>query len=183
MAKEPKIEPVDNTYDKRNTYQHLICQYRKAMAKGFYGEAELIVYAFLEDRLRSFLYHIDAIDRRNSRGINENMEVIFGECKNIDSINTKLDIIEKTLKLVNKNDIKSEYSKELARLYHIGLNVSDFRSTIKKIRKWTGYRNEIVHAMFNKNIDALRAGYKEHVEEGFSYARYIDQQVENISKA
>ena len=33
MAKEPKIEPVESTYDKRSTYQHLICQYRKAMAR------------------------------------------------------------------------------------------------------------------------------------------------------
>ena len=55
------------------------------MANGYYGEAELIVYAFLEDRLRSFLYYSKALDSRNSRTINDDMQSI---CGRVDSINT-----------------------------------------------------------------------------------------------
>ena len=45
--------------------------YNDAMNNGFYGEAELIVYAFLEDRLRAFLYYCDTINTKNSNNINE----------------------------------------------------------------------------------------------------------------
>lgn len=41
-------------------------KYNKAMSNGFYFEALLIVYAVLEERYRSFLYHSAVIASRES---------------------------------------------------------------------------------------------------------------------
>ena len=49
---KPKIERVKNGKNKGKTYSELISKYNDAIKNGFYGEAELIVYAYLEDRLR-----------------------------------------------------------------------------------------------------------------------------------
>lgn len=53
--KEPLIKRVDDNTSKGKTYSALLRKYKEAMENGFYGEAELVVYAFLEDRLRPFL--------------------------------------------------------------------------------------------------------------------------------
>jgi hypothetical protein len=37
--------------------------------------------------------------------------------------------------------------------------------------------------MFNKDLEALRAGYKEHVEEGYLLGRYVDSQVQALKRA
>ena len=52
------IDPVNDNKDKENTYRTNLRRYNKAMKEGFYFEAMLIDYAMMEDRLRSFLYHI-----------------------------------------------------------------------------------------------------------------------------
>ena len=54
---------------------------------------------------------------------------------------------------------------------------------MNKIEKWSSYRNEIVHAMFNKDLEALRAGYKEHVEEGYHLGGYVDSQIQAQKRA
>ena len=92
------IKPVENNKSKGKTYTALIHNYNSAMANGYYGEAELIVYAFLEDRLRSFLYYSNALDSRNSRTINDDMQSICGRVDSINNITTKMDIIRKAFK-------------------------------------------------------------------------------------
>ena len=49
--------------------------------------------------------------------------------------------------------------------------------TVKEIENWRQYRNQIVHAMFSKDIEVLRSNYKEHVEQGYQFGRYVDRQV------
>ena len=53
-----RITPVTDNKDKKLTYSHNLKRYNKAMRDGFYFEAILISYAMMEDRLRSFLYHM-----------------------------------------------------------------------------------------------------------------------------
>lgn len=61
-----QISPVSDNQDKRNTYQLNIRRYNKAMKEGFYYEALLIDYAMMEDRLRSFLYHMGLLNTGSS---------------------------------------------------------------------------------------------------------------------
>ena len=82
----PLIKRVENNKNKGKTYSELIRKYNDAISNEFYGEAELIVYAFLEDRLRSFIYYSDLIDSFNSNRINENAEGIYGKDLDIKDI-------------------------------------------------------------------------------------------------
>lgn len=58
------IEPVKNNYEKQQTYAENKAKYNRAMKYGFYYETLLIDYAMMEDRLRSFIYHIGGLKTR-----------------------------------------------------------------------------------------------------------------------
>lgn len=181
---KPKIKPVTDNYNKGKNYSQLIEKYSEAIKAGFYGEAELIVYAFLEDRLRSFIYYSNGLDHWNSKSINEDMQKVYGGELQIYDMGCKLTVIEEALKIAgSKGKMENEYFAFLKTVYNSVLDISEFKNAISDIRKWCGYRNEIIHAMFNKDLDDLRKGFKEHVEDGFRLARFIDAQVAKLKKA
>lgn len=180
---KPRIKPVSSNASKNKTYASLIKKYNDAMSSEYYGEAELIVYEFLEDRLRSFIYYSDLIDTWNGKKINENAIALYGGEASINNISTKVEVIIAALNICTKNDSEqSDFEKSLIMAYNYSINHREFVVALKKIIKWCNYRNEIVHAMFNKDIIALREGYAEHVKEGFELARYVDKQVQELKK-
>lgn len=182
--KQPLIKRVTNNKNKGKTYSSLIHKYNEALEKGYYGEAELIVYAFIEDRLRSFIYYSDLIDNINSNWINENAESVNGGELNIKNISSKIHLIRKALKTyTSKVDELSPFEQSLKKRYTTVLKVRELNTTFNQIEKWCKYRNEIVHALFNKDLDDLRQGYEQHVIQGMALARQIDAQVQNLKKA
>ena len=60
------IKPIENNTDKALTYRQMKGRYNKAMKEGFYFEAIAIGYAMIEDRLRSFIYHMGGLNTRSS---------------------------------------------------------------------------------------------------------------------
>ena len=64
-----QIASVGDNQEKRLTYRRWCGRYQKAMREGFYFEALLIDYALIEDALRSYLYHIGVIARRDDRKV------------------------------------------------------------------------------------------------------------------
>ena len=70
MPDEKMIKPVKNNVEKQAAYRVQLGRYRKALNNEFYFEALLIVYAMLEDRMRSFLYYIGAVRQFNSEKLN-----------------------------------------------------------------------------------------------------------------
>lgn len=183
--KRRNIKPVESNKQKRNTYAFIMEQYKKAVENGFYGEAELIVYAYLEDRLRSFLYYSDALNTRNSNNINENMISIYGSEKSIKDISAKIEVIKKAINITRlKRDFSdNEYAAHLIKVYQVSLDTKELRVLLNKIDKWRDYRNEVVHALLNKDIDDLHLTFKSHVEEGFLLARRIDNAVNQLKRA
>ena len=181
---KPKIKRVDNGKNKSKTYAELISKYNNAIENGFYGEAELIVYAYLEDRLRAFIYYSDLISSFNCNAINENAVELYGEPLDIKNITGKIKLIRKALNVhqLDTQDM-SPLEKDLNKCYSTVLKVGEMKKYLDKIDKWCGYRNEIVHALFNKDLNDLRQHYKEHVEKGFDLARYIDNQVVALKRA
>lgn len=178
---ERKIKSVETNKNKGKTYSALINKYNDAIASGFYGEAELIVYAFLEDRLRSFIYYSNLIDTWNSNILNEKGVSMIGTDANINNISVKIRLIKAAIKNSSKSVYEqTDFEKTLKKTYNYAINRVEFKATLNKIEKWCDYRNEVVHAMFNKDIKALREGYCEHVMEGFDLARYIDTQVRRL---
>ena len=65
-----QIASVYNNQDKQTTYREQLGKYKVALEHEFYFEAMLIVYAMMEDRMRSFLYHIGAFRQPDARQLN-----------------------------------------------------------------------------------------------------------------
>ena len=63
------------------------------------------------------------------------------------------------------------------------IKIAEMKTALNQIEKWCKYRNEIVHAMFNKDLGDLRWGYEQHVKDGMKLARYIDSQVQSLKNA
>ena len=66
MAQQ-NVKTILNNKDKQNTYKHLMGKYRKAVNSECYFEALLIVYAMLEDRFRSMIYHSGGLTNRSAK--------------------------------------------------------------------------------------------------------------------
>lgn len=182
--KEIKIKPVENNKSKGKTYTALMKNYKEAMENGYYGEAELVVYAFLEDRLRAFLYYSEVLDRRNSKFTNDDFALLYGDNLDISNISSKIKAVRTLLKACSSDMYKDNpFVVSLKRNYSYAINSAELKNRLKKIDIWCDYRNEIVHAMFNKDLDALRNGFKEHVEKGYELGRYIDKQVSMLKRA
>ena len=181
---ERRIKPVKSNEDKRKTYAAIMGKYKHAIESGFLGEAELIVYAYLEDRLRSFIYYSDGLDRWNSNDINENMARIYGNKNDIKDISSKIDIIKKAINVKRLRDSfpDDDYAQSLINIYSIAFDSVEMNKLIKSIDKWREYRNEIVHALLNKDLDDLHVTYKTHVEEGYILARKLDNIVNSLKR-
>ena len=54
--------------------------------------------------------------------------------------------------------------------------------TLETIEKWCDVRNQYVHALLNKNRDALEDGLRENAEIGMKLAREMDSYVDLIKK-
>lgn len=178
----PKIKQVQNNKSKGKTYTKLLTKYNEAMENGYYGEAELIVYAFLEDRLRALIYHYGALDARNSREINEKMSSVYGRPVRIDNISAKIDVIKCILDVSQNDSCNDEFTAEIKTIVKYSAPPTEIKRTLSEIKKWCDYRNEITHAMFNKDIEDLRSGYEEHVKEGYLLARQIDKYVAGVKR-
>ena len=123
---KPKIKPVENNMMKRDTYKVLISKYKDAMDKECFGEAELIVYAFLEDRLRSFIFYSDGIDSWQDTKINSQLQNIIGGERLITNISSKTDIIKSLLNLSLEEGPISDYAVFIKKIYSACIDVPKF---------------------------------------------------------
>lgn len=176
------IKRAKSNKAKMQTYAELLGKYKESIDNGYYGEAELIVYAYLEDRFKSFLYYIEAIDSKNDRSINSNMQRLFGSEQIIDNITAKMEVIETSIKKCGKLKGEDEYAAFLDKVYKYAFNKSEFKSSLKAIRNWCKYRNELIHGLFNKDLEDLHSGYRAHVEDGYQLARQLDNYVEQLKR-
>ena len=194
MNKQSKISLTVNRKDKQNTYMRLLSRYKLAIKHEFYFEALLIVYAFLEDRLFSYLYYIGAIERHDSKRYSKRTKQhliniitqITGKDKNnlsISRIGDKMLIAESTLKWAD--DVTTTDNDYYTVLKHalLGIDIGGMIEVLEKIKVWLNYRNEIVHAAMKKNFDDMHNKLEKIVSDGMEYGRYIDSQVKVLKKS
>ena len=181
------INRVKDNIDKYRTYATLMERYKKALDEQFYFEALIITYAMLEDRLRSMLYYMGTFDTRNSPDVSEKTKqdhtvILHSKCGenvgfNLNNITGKMNLIEAIIVWAESaNENENEYSfylKELKNLME-SVDVDDVLRTFRKMEKWLKFRNEVIHASLNKNIEALYEGLDEKIELGMQYARNLD---------
>ena len=186
------IKPVSDNIDKQRTYTTMLTRYNLAMKDGFYLEAILIDYAMMEDRLRSFIYHIGGLVDRSSIKI-------VGKCKKhlkdmvlsydpkgnlgISSITGKLRIVRAILSWEEncEGTPDDKYLKVLKSRLE-SLDIAGLYDMLKEIENWNGYRNECIHSVMNKNIDSRGDEVAVKANEGMKLARFLDSQVKILKK-
>lgn len=193
---ELKIAPVKDNKDKQRTYAREKARYSLAMKYGFYLEAMMIDYALLEDRFRSILYHMGFLQNRRSISVWKNARPYFKEivrqyktekendALGITNISGKIKIVRSVLLWVANTEGGYKDNKHLVLLKSRfeELDIDAFLCAIKEIEEWCSYRNEIVHALMNKNLESIDSEVKEKAETGMRLANYIDSQERIIKK-
>ena len=193
---ERKILPVKNNLDKQRTYAREKARYSAAMKYGFHLEALMIDYALIEDRFRSILYHIGFLPNRNATNVWKKARPYFTEIvqqykteKENDSlgmanISGKIKIVRSILLWAANTEGNYQNNQHLilikSRFEEMDINA--FLSTIERIEDWCRYRNEIVDALMNKNLESIESELKIYAETGMHLANYIDSQERMIKK-
>ncbi len=192
---ERKLNPVSDNKDKQKTYRALMGRYTLAVRQSFYFEALLIDYAMLEDRLRSSLYHLGFIYSRTSPNIWKSKRPLLskivmsfkGKDENdtlgITNISGKIKIIRCVLKWVLNSDsnINDRHLKAIKKQCG-AIDIVAFLKAFDELEEWLAYRNEIMHALLNKNLESANSKKAELTIEGMRIARYLDSQVTLIKK-
>ena len=195
MSGERKIKPVNDNADKATTYRELMSKYKKAVKSECYFEAMLITYAFLEDRLRSYLYYIGVFRTKASYKFdNQKVKPYIKAMVEKYSENTKLSVLSISAKMNIvrsvqlwykegcRNDDNSLYLSELAECIDVCGDADEMLDTLNRISEWCEYRNEVVHAVLNKNLNSLYSELSDRVEDGMALGRIIDKQISAMKR-
>ena len=62
------------------------------------------------------------------------------------------------------------------------IDIGAMLETLDSLEGWLKYRNEVIHASMNKDIDSLFSDLPEKIEEGMRCARLIDNQASILRK-
>ena len=195
---ERKIGAVTDNMDKCYTYAQHKGRYSQAMKYEFYFEALMIDYALMEDRLKSFLYHAGILQSRTSYKIDccKSNKVLLKQvyCNyinrpdanlpNIQNISGKIKIIRAILEWVSYTEQNPDDNRYLRALKNQceSVDIGDMLDTLKTIEAWCKYRNEVVHALMNKNVNSLRSELCHNAIEGMQLANRLDTYVRDIKK-
>ena len=193
---QPVFKTVANNDQKHNTYREGCSRYKKAMRQRFYYEALLIDYALVEDRLRSWLYHIGVFagwkDRRACRKTRPQiLEMVRAhEKRDVSSLRLmnmsgKAGVIRATLGWHAANDVcpsADVYQSVLWRQYERELDCAGAEEILHALPSWCERRNELVHGLMNKDVTLLEPQLQPLCEEGFDLFRELDKRVGKVSK-
>lgn len=188
------IKPAENNKEKEYTYRQMKGRYSKAMSEKFYFEAMMIDYAMIEDRLRSFIYHIGGMNNRTSLKLDNKTSKAFliplynvfcnkkcaGLC--LSNINTKYNLIRAVLNWVENTDGAEEKYQQKLKFACESLDIDDVMNCLDELEKWCEYRNEVIHGLLNKSIISLNENLADKAEEGMNLALCIDSYVRVIKK-
>jgi len=195
MAVE-QIKKAKNNKERQETYRVQLGRYKRAINNGFYFEALIIVYSLIEDRLKSFLYYCGYFANRNTIKLNDKVRyvvvsIVYGD--NVPSkisfgnITTKIKHIRELLKWVDSitsDEIIDDIYLQALKCQLESLDIGGILDVLEELDNrdsgWLTYRNEIIHAAMNKNIEALYENLAEYVNKGMEIARFIDSQVRVI---
>ena len=193
---ERLIQPVKDTKEKYYTYKKYISRHNMAVKEGFYFEALLIDYALMEDRLRSFLYHMGMLKTRDSftidvaykKTIKSLVETytVKGDSKGlgISSISGKMKIVRCITEWSSSVEMihQSDRYEMLLKQHMEGVDADGLLSLLNNIGLWCKYRNEIIHSLLNKNLDSVDAEIAEKEKLGFDLACSLDNFVKAFER-
>ena len=93
-------------------------------------------------------------------------------------------IIRCTLKWADQEeyDRNDKYLTALRQQYDRYVDVDGLLMTLDEITEWCNYRNEVIHALLNKNTNSLEEHLKLRYAQGMELARFLDDQVKVVKK-
>ena len=190
------ISPVNDNAEKQLTYRKMMGRYNMAIKYGFFYEAIMIAYAMIEDRLRAMIYHMGFLANRKSISVWPKTKPFLTECVDenkeeqenltlgVKSLSGKMKIVRCVYLWAEKVE-KGYEDKPFAVVLKSqieGTDVAAVLDVLKDIEKWKAGRNEIVHAMMNKNLASLEAVIEMYAVEGMRIARTLDAQERLLKK-
>ena len=195
---EPTIIRVKDNKDKQRTYAYWKNRYKVAVKDQFYFEGIMIDYALIEDRLTSILFHSGVMPNRQTlnmtakstkKQLHRIIQAPFGDYKEnepvrLKNISGKIRVIRAILIWANTNSDdcdKDRYLSALKRQYE-SIDAEEMLDVLKQLDSWCDYRNELVHATLNKNLESLSENLAERTVEGFNIACYLDNKERIIKK-
>ena len=186
--KIPQIKKHIDKNDKKNTYKELRKRRDEAILTGHYLEVIIYAYAMIEDRTLSFLHHLYIVNRNIYPYIiepniynsvfflmNPNKDIFKEEYKpDLEKISVKMKVIQKICEYCEDDEFICEIKKFLEE----NLNINELIQDIKSLEKWCDKRNEIIHCLYNKNLEDADKQIKDIALEGerlsSSFGSYTD---------
>ena len=93
------------------------------------------------------------------------------------SIAEKREMIEAIIKWSQKVDTQNQIEEDLKIQYQ---DTEKYLPVLEAMKEWCSYRNKLIHAIFDKNIDSINLEIKEKVAEGFFIAKEISNLANKI---
>lgn len=189
------IKIVADNQEKYISYQKNFIRYKKAKASGFYLECAWILYAMLEDRASAFLYHIGFTSEEkrtsitHSKKIKKQIRSILGmadekEKYKFETISGKLLRINGAIAWsVKANGEITDYQKSIKKVLIKLANDEAFMATLKYLdNEWRDSRNQLTHALFNKDPETVSFILLPFIEGGYKAIRALDSAVDKLKK-
>ena len=183
---KPVIKRCEDNQAKRKTAASLKTKAKIAIYNKAFVEAIGNEYAFMENRLKSILFHIGILPSRKediipanvlSGTLQKGLKIEEGKGKSVKNITGKITAFRAFVRKLDSmsqdelNSAPAVYSQ----LSSLAADKKEIDDGLKRIQEWLRYRNEITHASYEKNIEDLEAKGVKIANDGFVLANWIDK--------
>ena len=196
------MQNVQTGKEKQEVYAKEYQRLKRALNEEFYLEAISIGYAVIEDRLVAFLHHAGIVSRQHdylaiNGAVSPFIHKLLGkenyEAVKIKDISVKVKIIQELLLLTEEkaieidNEVKISantkrklylaqkgYMSVLQRQIAHTVDAVAVQEIIRELDPWRDERNQLIHALLNKNTKSSEEVRKTCAEKGKEFSRAID---------
>lgn len=192
MNEANRIVKVADNQDKYQTYKTQLGRYQRAMKYGFHLEALWILYAMAEDRTSAFLYCLGLVseDDRSKRTPTQaiqkdwkNIQESVGRKGGFNTFALKLEAIRLLMDWSLHIQPDSAFQKDICGKLQKLKNQDRLVSSLAYLDLWKGKRNQLVHALFSKNKEAVEEELTLLAEEGYRAVRVLDEAVRQLKRS
>lgn len=189
------IKKVEGGKEKGISFSENFKHYNKAKESGFYFECLWILYAMLEDRVSAFLYYLgftktdNADQATDCEKIRLQIRQMLNLAENkkkfsIGTLNQKLSKIVDVFAWCDSIEPNADYQKAVKKAIQRVSKNQDFLDALKYMKdEWCDKRNQLVHALFNKDPQAVILELQPLVEQGYMAVRKMDNAVKQLKRS
>ena len=189
-----EIKVVESNQEKGFSYRQYIAHFNKAKKEGFLFECMWILYAMMEDRTTSFFDHLGFVSKQDKSKvtgtkkvrtqIKEILSVGEGKSVRFDSLKRKLESVLSLIEWSRRQEEKLEGFKCVVKQYidKVDNDKQFFVSAQYLCDEWRNKRNQLMHALLNKQVFDAENQMLDLVEKGFCAIRVFDKGVAKLRR-